>query len=274
MYGAIAGDIIGSVYEWHNIDHKDFKLFRRQSHFTDDSAMTIAVGEALMKAEAEGSLSEEGAVTEYVIESMRHWGKEYPNCGFGGRFRAWLSAGSTEPYNSWGNGSAMRVSAAGWMEDDLQKTRKLARWTAEVTHNHPEGIKGAEAVVSAIFLARTGAAKEEIKRYITDAFGDDLDRTCDEIRPGYGFDVSCQGSVPEAIISFLEGTDFEDTIRNAVSLGGDSDTIAAIAGSIAEAFYGVPDDIKSECEERLPDDLRSILREYAAIGYLSEGRQR
>ena len=172
--------------------------------------------------------------------------------------------GGRDPYNSLGNGSAMRVSAAGWMGEDLDHCRTLARWSAEVTHNHPEGIKGAESVASAIYLARTGSTKEAILEYVADEFGYDLDRTCDEIRPGYQFDVTCQGSVPEAIIAFGEGKDFEDVVRTAVSLGGDADTIGAMAGSIGEAFYGVPEELKAECEARLPGDMREVLREFAA----------
>lgn len=262
MLGAIIGDIIGSPYEWHNIKTKEFELFRHRCRFTDDSVMTIAVGEALMEAQKQEVLDDEEAVKKLLISSMKKWGLKYPDAGYGGSFFGWLISEDSTPYNSWGNGSAMRVSSAGWMADNIINTRKLARWTAEVTHNHPEGVKGAEAVASAIFLARKGAIKEEIHDYITQEFGYNLDRTCDGIRPGYEFDVSCQGSVPEAIIAFLEGTDFEDVIRNAVSLGGDSDTIAAMAGSIAEAFYVIPNRIAREALKRLSDEMREVLAEW------------
>ena len=259
MLGAIIGDIIGSPYEWHNIKTKDFELFRHRCRFTDDSVMTIAVAEALMEAKHQEVLDDEAKVKKLLVASMKKWGLKYPEAGYGRSFFNWLISEDSEPYNSWGNGSAMRVSPAGWMADNIINTRKLARWTAEVTHNHPEGVKGAEAVASAIFLARKGAIKEEIHDYITEEFGYNLDRTCNEIRPGYEFDVSCQGSVPEAIISFLEGTDFEDVIRNAVSLGGDSDTIAAMAGSIAEAFYVIPNRIARGALKRLPDEMLEVL---------------
>jgi len=259
MLGAIIGDMIGSPYEWHNVKAKDFKLFRGRSRFTDDSVMTIAVAEALVTAQKQDCLDDEQSVKNLLIDAMHKWGNKYPKAGYGGRFYHWLADREREPYNSWGNGSAMRVSPAGWIADDLETTRCLARWTAEVTHNHPEGVKGAEAVASAIFLARTGASKEEIKEYVVNEFAYDLYRTCDEIRPDYEFDVSCQGSVPEAIIAFLEGKDFEDVIRNAVSLGGDSDTIAAMAGSIAEAFFGVPKWMAKECLSRLPADMREVI---------------
>ena len=262
MLGAIIGDIIGSPYEWHNIKTKEFDLFRRRCRFTDDSVMTIAVAEALMEAKRQKSLDDDGAVKTLLIASMKKWGLKYPDAGYGRAFFSWLISEDSMPYNSWGNGSAMRVSPAGWMADNIINTRKLARWTAEVTHNHPEGVKGAEAVASAIFLARKGAIKEEIHDYITEEFGYDLDRTCSEIRPGYDFDVSCQGSVPEAIIAFLEGKDFEDVIRNAVSLGGDSDTIAAMAGSIAEAFYEIPNWVAREALKRLPDEMREVIADW------------
>ena len=262
MLGTIAGDIIGSPYEHHNIKSKEFRLFRIRSRFTDDTAMTVAVAEALLDAKASGALDDEAAVKDLLIDSIHSWGQRYPNAGYGGTFRHWLEYGLREPYGSYGNGSAMRVSPAGWIADDMETVRKVARWTAEVTHDHPEGIKGAEAVAAAIFMARKGASKEEIKEYVVSEFGYDLDRTCDEIRPAYTFDVSCQGSVPETIIAFLEGEDFEDVIRNAVSLGGDSDTIAAMAGSIAEAYYGVPENIKDGCMAKLTDDIIEVVAEW------------
>ena len=260
MYGAILGDMIGSPYEFDRGGKtKDFPFFDKGATFTDDSVMTIAVAEALMQAGASGLLEDEAKTKDLLIDSMHAWGKKYPNAGYGGRFFYWLIDGDREPYNSWGNGSAMRVAPAGWLFSSMEATRKHARWTAEVTHNHPEGIKGAEATAAAIFMARSGATKDEIKTYIIEEFGYDLSRTCDEIRPGYRHVESCQETVPEAITAFLEGEDFEDVIRTAVSLGGDCDTLTCIAGSIAEAYYGVPEELKDECNRRLPEDMRAIL---------------
>ena len=260
MYGAILGDIIGSPYEFdRGKKTKDFPLFRRRSKFTDDSVMTIAVAEALMRAGAMGVSEDEQKTKDLIIDMMHKWGHKYPDAGYGGRFYQWLADSAREPYNSWGNGSAMRVSAAGWLYDDPDTTRRIARWTAEVTHNHPEGVKGAESVASAIFMARNGSSKEDIRAFIENDIGYDLSRTCDEIRPGYRHVESCQETVPEALTAFLEGKDFEDVIRTAVSLGGDCDTLTCIAGSVAEAFYGVPDYLMNECERRLPDDMADIL---------------
>ena len=262
MYGAILGDIIGSPYEFSgNRKTKDFPLFIRTSQFTDDSVMTIAVAEAFLDARGE---TDDDAIRGQLIRSMQRWGRRYPHAGYGGRFIRWLGDPAPRPYNSWSNGSAMRVSGAGWLFGDLPTVRRMARLSADVTHNHPEGIKGAEAVASAIFLARTGSAKAAIKAYIEEHFGYDLSRTCDEIRPGYFFDVSCQGTVPEAVTAFLEGDSFEDVIRTAVSLGGDCDTLTAIAGSMAEAFYGVPEELKAQCRRRLPADLRRVLDRFDA----------
>jgi ADP-ribosylglycohydrolase len=212
--------------------------------------MTIAVAEWLLTPPFK---------KENLIKIMQKWGRKYRNAGYGHLFGKWIDSDNPQPYGSFGNGSAMRVSAVGWLYDDLETARKIARWTAEVTHNHPEGVKGAEAIAAAICMSRNGSGKEEIQKYIEKEFGYDLSRTCDEIRPGYKFDVSCQGSVPEAIIAFLEGTDFEDVIRNAVSLGGDSDTIAAMAGSIAEAFYVIPNRITRGALKRLPDEMLEVL---------------
>ena len=258
MYGAILGDMIGAPYEFDRGNKtKDFPLFGEKSQFTDDTVMTIAVAEALMNLERS---SDEDKVHAAVTRSMQKWGRKYPDAGYGLRFRKWLSAEhEPKPYNSWGNGSAMRVSSVGWLFDTIEETRRYAKLTSEVTHDHPEGIKGAEAAASAIFLARNGSAKDEIRKYIIQEFGYDLSRTCDEIRPEYHHVESCQETVPEAITAFLEGHDFEDVIRTAVSLGGDCDTLTCIAGSIAEAFYGVPDDLKEECRKRLPEDLREVL---------------
>lgn len=266
MYGAILGDIIGSPYEFdRGSKTKDFPFFDRGATFTDDSVMTIAVAEALMAAADRGVLEDERAVKDVIIDSMHKWGRRYPDAGYGGRFYYWLRDGDRRPYNSWGNGSAMRVSPAGWLLDDLETTRRIAGWTAEVTHDHPEGIKGAEATAAAIWMARNGSSKKDIREYIVNEFCYDLSRTCDEIRPGYRHVESCQETVPEAITAFLEGQDFEDVIRTAVSLGGDCDTLTCIAGSVAEAFYGVPDCLKEKCRRRLPADMRKVLEDFHAI---------
>ena len=264
MYGAILGDIIGSPFEFDRGDKtKEFDLFTKGCDFTDDSVMTIAVGEALLAVGPEATVKE---IEEAVVTNMQDWGKRYPYAGYGGRFRYWLRERNPKPYGSYGNGSAMRVSAAGWLYDSMERTREVARATANVTHNHPEGIKGAEATASAIYMARNESSKEEIKEYIEREFHYNLDRTLDEIRPGYHMDETCQRTVPEAIIAFLESKDFEDAIRNAVSLGGDTDTLGAITGSIAEAFYGISDVLIAECRSRIDEGLMTdILDEFDHI---------
>ena len=261
MYGAILGDIIGSPFEFDRGDKtKEFDLFTKGCDFTDDSVMTIAVGEALLAVGPEATVKE---IEEAVVTNMQDWGKRYPYAGYGGRFRYWLRERNPKPYGSYGNGSAMRVSAVGWLYDSLERTREVARATANVTHNHPEGIKGAEATASAIYMARNESSKEEIKEYIEREFHYNLDRTLDEIRPGYHMDETCQRTVPEAIIAFLESKDFEDAIRNAVSLGGDTDTLGAITGSIAEAFYGISDVLIAECRSRIDEGLMTdVLDEF------------
>jgi len=260
MFGAILGDIIGSPYEFDmGSKSKEFPLFLPGSQFTDDTVMTIAVADAFLHAQPG---EDETSLHWRMIGKMQYWGKRYPHAGYGARFVRWLREKRPMPYNSWGNGSAMRVSSAAWLFDDLDTVRRMARISAEVTHNHPEGIKGAEATASAIFLARTGSSKAEIKAYVEENFGYDLSRTCDEIRPGYRHVESCQETVPEAITAFLEGSSFEDVIRTAVSLGGDCDTLTCIAGSMAEAFYGVPEELKAECRKRLPDDLAGVLEHF------------
>jgi len=258
------GDIIGSPFEFDRGNKsKDFPLFFRDSVFTDDTVMTLAVADALMDAEG---ATDEDWVRRRLVRGLQYWGRTYPDAGYGGRFGAWLLLdGDAKPYGSYGNGSAMRVSAAGWLCDTLEDTRKAARLSAEVTHNHPEGIKGAEATASAIFLARTGSSKAEIRQYIEREFAYDLSRSCDKIRPDYYHVESCQETVPEAITAFLEGESFEDVIRTAVSLGGDCDTLAAIAGSIAEGFYGVEEALKVEVRARLPEDLLEILVRFDAV---------
>ena len=258
MYGAILGDIIGSPYEFDmGNKSKDFPLFSKNSTYTDDTVMTIAVADAFLNAP-----EDEEMIRQRLIASMQRFGKLFPCAGYGGMFRRWLKESDPQPYGSYGNGSAMRVSSVGWLFDDLQTVRHMARLSAEVTHNHPEGIKGAEATASAIFLARTGSTKAEIKACIEEHFHYDLSRTCDEIRPTYRHVESCQETVPEAITAFLEGDSFEDVIRTAVSLGGDCDTLTAIAGSMAEGFYGVPEELKQQCRERLPEDLRQVLERF------------
>ena len=266
MYGAILGDIIGCPFEFdEETKSKDFPLFERNSTYTDDTVMTVAIAEALLKAGKNASCEK---IEKLCRSSMQKWGKKYPDAGYGSRFSVWLRMGkNAEPYGSWGNGSAMRVSPAGWLYDTIERTRSIAKATAVVTHDHPEGIKGAEATASAIFLARNGSSKDEIKRYVEREFGYDLNRTIDEIRPGFKMYEDCMRTVPEAIIGFLEGKDFEDTVRNVVSLGGDTDTLGAIAGSIAEAFFDIPEELKTECDRRIePGMLDTVRRFYKSVG--------
>jgi ADP-ribosylglycohydrolase len=253
MLGAIAGDIIGSVFEHNPVKSTHwFPLFMFGRRFTDDTVLTVAVADCLLSGK-----DYEGRFEHYYYQ--------YPNAGYGAGFHDWARAHKHEPYNSWGNGSAMRVSPVGWAFDNLKDVLAEAKRSADVTHNHPEGVKGAQAVAAAIFLARTGTTKEEIRKYITETFGYNLGRTLDEIRPKYSFDVSCQGSVPEALISFFESTDFESAVRNAISLGGDADTMACIAGAVAEAFYkGVPSEIADKTFEILDPQLADVVRAFRA----------
>lgn len=263
MLGAILGDIIGSPFEFDRGDKtKNFKLFSDGCRFTDDSVMTVAVADALISVSKDASSSD---IKKAVTEKMRFWGRKYINAGYGGRFALWLTSENPKPYQSFGNGSAMRVSAAGWLYDSIERTTEVSRYTAEVTHNHPDGIKGAESTAACIYLARTGKTKEEIKNFVEKNFDCDLNRTLDEIRPGYHMMPICQKSVPEAITSFLESENFEDAIRNAVSLGGDTDTVAAISGSIAEAFYGIPENLKKECRSRLPEDMNDVIDRFESV---------
>ena len=248
MIGAIAGDIIGSIYELNNIKTKEFPLFSPDCRFTDDTVLTIAVADVLLNGSS-------------YTERFKDYCRRYPYAGYGTNFRNWALSNQTEPYNSWGNGSAMRVSPIGFALEDLNFVLAEAKRSAEVTHNHPEGIKGAQATAAAIFLARTEKSKKHIKSYIENTFGYDLSFSLDQIRPNYQlqFDVSCQGSVPQAIVAFLESTDFADAIRNAISIGGDSDTIACIAGGIAQAFYGgVPEEIAQQASNILDKPLRQM----------------
>lgn len=253
IYGTIFGDIAGSTHEYNPVKNYDFELIENNSHFTDDTVMTIAIANWLLQDRSK----------ETLIKEMQTIGQKYPQAGYGGTFRMWLVDADPQPYNSWGNGSAMRVSPCGWVANSLEEAEELAKISAEVTHNHPEGIKGAQAIAAAIYLARTEHSKQFIKNYITETYGYNLDRTVQSIIDnGYSFHVSCQKSVPEAIIAFLDSDDFESAIRNAVVLGGDADTQAAITGSIAEAFYGFPEEYKEIVEQKLDKFLIPILNEF------------
>lgn len=258
MIGAIIGDIVGSVYEWHNIKTKDFEFFAKKCHFTDDSVMSLAICKALMEAKKDFS-----DLSSLTIRAMQELGRKFPHAGYGGGFRRWLSSPDPEPYNSWGNGSAMRVSGCGYVAKTLEEAIELSRKVTEVTHNHPEGIKGAEATTVAVFLARTGNSLSEIQDVINRDYYK-MNFSLDEIRDGYSFDVSCQGTVPQALKAFFESTSFEDAIRNAISLGGDSDTLAAITGAVAGAYYGVPPEIREETLSRLEEPLKTILLDFEA----------
>lgn len=250
MIGAIAGDIIGSVYEGFPIKTTEFELFTSNSRFTDDTVLTVAVADCILNGK------------DYT-KTLKEYGRLYPNAGYGGMFRHWLRSDGLGPYNSFGNGSAMRVSPVGFAFNTLEKVLSEAKRSAEVTHNHPEGIKGAQAVATAIFLSRNHESKEEIKKYIENRFGYNLSQTLEEIRPNYSFDETCQGSVPQAIIAFLESVSYEDAIRKAISLGGDSDTLACITGGIAEAFYGgIPEHIEKKTMEILDDRLREVILKF------------
>lgn len=251
VWGAIAGDLIGSPYEHRRIRTPDFPLFTGESRFTDDTVLTAATADALLSG---GSYA----------ELYRSYGRRYPDAGYGGRFFEWIHARDPAPYGSWGNGAAMRVSPVGWARESVEEVLREAERSAAVSHDHPEGIRGAQAVALAVFLARGGVSRERIRSDLEERLGYDLSRSIREIREGYGFDVSAKGSVPEAISCFLESSDFESAVRLAVSLGGDSDTQASIAGAIAEAFYGgVPREIVEEAERRLPEPLREVAWSFA-----------
>jgi ADP-ribosylglycohydrolase len=250
MLGAIAGDVIGSVHEGTRTKTKDFPLLTPESRFTDDTVLTVAVADCLLYRR------------DYV-DALHDYFHAYPDAGYGGTFFLWASSRCREPYRSWGNGSAMRVSPVAYVGTTLDEVLAEARRSAEVTHDHEQGIRGAQATAAAIFLARTGGTKEQIRRYIEEQFGYSLDVTLDDLRPTYRFDVSCQGSVPQSIIAFLESTGYEDAVRNAISLGGDADTMACIAGAIAEAYYGgVPAAIAEPVLARLDDRLLGVVRDF------------
>lgn len=251
MIGAIAGDIIGSVFEHHAIKSTQFPLFSRYSGFTDDTVLTVAIADSILKK------------VDYAT-ALKTFGQKYPYAGYGSSFFRWIFSSDSRPYNSWGNGSAMRVCPVGFAFDSMEDVLSEAKKSAEITHNHPEGIKGAQATALAVFMARSGKSKATIKQEISDRFGYNLDRALDDIRPHYSFDISCQGSVPEAIIAFWEGKDFEDAIRKAISLGGDSDTLACIAGGIAQAYYqNIPREIVSDVRKRLPQEFLLIIDEFS-----------
>ena len=258
MLGAVIGDIVGSRFEWHNHKSKAFELLTEECFVTDDTVMTLAVAKALL----EYGPGFDG-LPEKAAQCMRELGRMYPDSGYGARFTQWLHAPDPKPYNSYGNGAAMRVSACAYAGKSLEEVKRLSKDVTEVTHNHPEGLKGAEATAAAIFLARTGASLSEIRDYIT-AHYYPLDFTLDEIRDGYAFDESCQGTVPQALEAFFESTGFEDALRNAVSIGGDSDTIAAITGSVAEGYYGIPTCQRARAMKYLDGRLLKILLDFEA----------
>lgn len=262
MLGAIVGDIIGSAYEFTEQKRYDFELLPQGSRFTDDSVMTIAVAYWL------AHYDENGLTDAQLIATMQGFGRKYPFAGYGSSFNSWLWSENPQPYNSWGNGAAMRVSPVGLYAETLDEALDLAKRTAEISHNHPEGIKGAQAVAAAVWMAKHKHTKDEIRDYITNKFQYDLARTVDEIRPTYQWDVSCQGSVPESIICFLEGKDFVDVVRLAVSLGGDADTMACIAGSIAACIYTVPEEIIKKCMEILPVELQNESNAFTGVASL------
>jgi len=251
MIGAIAGDIIGSAYELYGVKSTDFKLFTLESRFTDDTVLTVAVADCILNGKS-------------YAATFKEYGRRYPNAGYGNMFAEWLDSDYSRPYNSYGNGSAMRVGPIGFAFTTLNSVLEEAKKSAEVTHDHPEGLKGAQAVASAIYLAREGYSKDAIRDYVEENFGYDLHRTLDEIRPNYNFDETCQGSVPESIIAFLESIDYEDAVRKAISLGGDSDTQACIAGGIAQAYYKkIPEYIIKKVKQLLDGDLLAIVDKFS-----------
>lgn len=250
MIGSICGDVIGSVYERKNVKTKKFEFFTAGTRFTDDTVLTVALADSLINF-------------KNIAENIWTYAVKYPNAGYGARFKEWMNAEDRAPYGSYGNGSAMRVSSIGFISRSLDEVLKKAKKSAEITHDHPDGIKGAQAISAAIFLARNGSSKSEIKSYIEKSFSYNLEFRLDEIRPNYKFDVSCEGTVPQAIVAFLESTDFEDSIRNAISIGGDSDTIACMTGGIAEAFYKkVPIELQNKVKSYLPVEFLRILDDF------------
>ena len=268
MYGAIIGDIIGSRFEFDRGDKsRDFELFTTECNFTDDTVMTVAVAEALLEA---GKDADEKTIKSYLIKSMKKWGQKYPDAGYGARFISWVLTEEPEPYGSYGNGSGMRVSPVGWLYDTIERTKEVAKWTSEVTHNHPEGIKGAESTAAAIFMARNGATKDEIKKYLVEEFGYNLTRTLDEISPSYYHVEDCMRTMPETFTCFLEANNYEETIRNVMYIGGDTDTLGAIAGAIAEAMWGVPLSIIADAKEFVPEDIAEVVDRFHSIVFKSD----
>lgn len=244
--GGIIGDIVGKPYEFHPVKEKNVPLIMNSARFSDDSVMTIAVMDWLMGSD--------------IVESLQRWGNKYPKAGYGKSFWGWLNSNDPQPYNSFGNGSGMRVSPVGWLFDTIEETMDYAEKSALPTHNHIEGINGAKAVAGSMWLARHSATKEDIRKFCTEAFNYNMDRTVDQIRPHYRFEVSCQESVPEAIICFLESTSYEDAVRNAISLGGDADTQACMAGAIAEAFgYEIPDILYNMAMKKITPEMQRVL---------------
>ena len=260
MFGAILGDIIGSRFEFDRAGHtKDFELITNKCHFTDDSVMTIAVAHAALIS---GPDADEDSFKSTLINCMQYWGRTYPYAGYGSRFIKWVFSSDPQPYGSYGNGSAMRVSPVGWLYDSLERTLQVAKWSAEVSHNHPEGIKGAQCTAAVIYLARTGKTKEEIEEYVKNNFDYDFSESLDEMRKRHEHVETCMDSLPKALRSFFDGDSYQDVVRNAVSLGGDTDTLAAIAGAMGEAYYGMPEQLKEKCIELSPSAAREVIDSY------------
>ncbi|HET6521279.1 MAG TPA: ADP-ribosylglycohydrolase family protein [Geminicoccaceae bacterium] len=251
MLGAIVGDVVGSVYEHRPIKTKEFPLLTRSSRFTDDSVCTVAVADWLLAG------GDPAAV-------LRRWCRRHPRAGYGGMFRQWIMSDDMPAYGSWGNGAPMRASPCGWLAASLDEVLAAAERATNVSHDHPEAVRGARAVAAAVWWAREGRTPGEVRRAVAGRFGYDLDATVDEIRPGYGFDVSSAGTVPPALIAAFEAEDYEDAVRNAISLGGDADTLACIAGAVAEPLFGVPPTLATAVEARLGDDMRGVLARFRA----------
>ncbi|MBE5779126.1 MAG: ADP-ribosylglycohydrolase [Clostridiales bacterium] len=256
MLGAIIGDIAGSVYEWHNVKHKNFPFLKERCFMTDDSYMTLAVAQAIMESRSTGEKLE-----DCTVRCMQLMGNKYPHAGYGGMFRNWLHTANPQPYGSYGNGAAMRVSPCGFAAKTLEEAKMLSAAVTGVTHNHPEGIKGAEATTVAIWMARNGSSMEEIREKINAEYYP-MDFTLDGIRDSYRFNETCQQTVPQALMAFFESTDYEDAIRNAISIGGDSDTLAAITGGVAQAYYGIPEELREKAMGYMKEDTREILGKF------------
>lgn len=259
MLGAVIGDIVGSRFEFDNYRAKDFEFYHPECFATDDSIMTLAIAYAILACKGDWSL-----LSTYAVRSMQYFGRPYPDCGFGGNFYHWIYSNNPQPYNSYGNGSAMRVSAAGLVASSLEEAKLLSRLVTEVSHNHPEGIKGAEATAVAIYMAKTGVDKKDIEAHIHEHYYP-MDFTIDEIRPTYKFNEICQDTVPQGLKAFFESESFEDAIRIAISVGGDSDTLAAICGGVAEAYYGIPEDLREKALEYLDERLRPVVDAFEEV---------